>query len=89
MNTVIRVVTKDRLVSINNKYYEVPYKYVGSKIELRYYVTNEEEIWVYENNEMKEKCEPLNKKDNSKVKRENNIDYSKLVNNEEDVIECS
>ena len=38
---------------------------------------------------MKEKCEPLNKKDNSKVKRENNIDYSKLVNNEEDVIECS
>ena len=89
MNTVKRVVTKDRLVSINNKYYEVPYKYVGCKIELRYYTSNEEELWVYENNERKEKCEPLNKKDNSKVKRENNIDYSKLVNNEEDVIECS
>lgn len=89
MNTVTRVVTKDRLVSINNNYYEVPYKYVGCKIGLRYYASNEEELWVYENNERKEKCEPLNKKDNSKVKRENNIDYSKLVNNEEDVIECS
>ena len=29
----------------------------------------------------------LNRKENSKVKRENRIDYSKIVNKEEDVIE--
>ena len=34
-----------------------------------------------------EKCSILNKVDNSEVKRKSNIDYSKLVNNEEDVLE--
>lgn len=87
MHTIERKVTKDRLISVDNKLYEVPYKYVGQTIELRYYVDNINEMWIYENKERKEKCIELNKKDNSEVKRQSNIDYSKLVNNEEDVLE--
>lgn len=87
MNTIQRKVSNDRIVTINNKLYEVPYKYVGQTIELRYYVEDINEIWIYEKNERKEKCNRLNKRDNSEVKRQSNIDYSKLVNNEEDVLE--
>ena len=44
-------------------------------------------MWIYEKDERKSEVRKLNKKENSKVKRENKIDYSKIVNNEEDVIE--
>lgn len=87
MITEKRKVTKDRLISFNNELYEVPFKYVGEMIEIRYYVDNIEEMWVYKDNKRCEKCVKLNKKDNAKVVRKNNIDYSKLVNNEEDVME--
>lgn len=82
-----RKVSNDRTISFNNKLYEVPYKYVGEEIEIRYDVGKKEEIWVYEKNERKEKCKKLNKQDNAKVKRQINIDYSKMLNKEEDVIE--
>lgn len=87
MHTITRKVSKDRIISVNNKLYEVPYKYVGQTIELRYYVENSDELWIYEKKERMEKCSILNKVDNSEVKRKSNIDYSKLVNNEEDVLE--
>ena len=44
-------------------------------------------MWVYEKEERKSEVRKLNRKENSKVKRENRIDYSKIVNKEEDVIE--
>ena len=87
MHKETRKVSNDRLISFNNVLYEVPYKYVGQEIEIRYYVGKLEEIWIYEKNERKEKCKILNKKENSKVKRQTNIDYSKMINKEEDVIE--
>ncbi|MGM9876826.1 MAG: DDE-type integrase/transposase/recombinase, partial [Bacilli bacterium] len=87
MHTIKRKVSSDRTISINKKLYEVPYKYILQEIELRYYITKEEEIWIYENGERKEKCVSLDKVSNSKVKRKVNIDYSKMINNEEDVIE--
>lgn len=87
MHTEERKVNKDRTINLNNKVYEVPYKYVGQKIELRYTVDKQDEIWIYEKEEKKEKCKLLNKEENSKVKRKTNIDYSKIINKEEDVIE--
>lgn len=86
MYTETRKVSIDRTISFNNELYEVPYKYVGTIVEIRYYV-DREEIWIYEKNERKEQCKLLNKKENSKVKRITNIDYSKIVNKEEDVME--
>lgn len=87
MHEESRKVSSDRTISFNNKLYEVPYKYVGTTVTIRYYVDKLEELWVYEKSERKEKCKLLNKVDNSKVMRKSNIDYSKMVNKEEDVIE--
>ena len=87
MHTITRKVSNDRTISFNNKLYEVPYEYVGEEIELRYYVNDEEEIWIYKNNEKREKCKLLNKQENSKVVRKTNIDYSWIVNNEEEVLD--
>lgn len=87
MNSIIRTVGKDRTVSIDNKLYEVPYKYVREAIEIRYCIDDKEKMWIYENEERKEELKRLNKIDNSKIKRETIIDYSKVINNEEDVEE--
>lgn len=87
MYTETRKVSNDRTISFNNKLYEVPYKYVKTDIEIRYYVDNPEEIWIYVDEEKKEKCTLLDKEANSKVIRKNNINYEKLVNKEDDVIE--
>ena len=87
MNSKIRKVGKDRTISINNKMYEVPYKYVGDKVEIRYFIGKEDEMWIYEEGKKKEKVKILNKIDNSKIKRETSIDYSKMINKEEDVVE--
>lgn len=87
MNSIVRTVGKDRTVSIDNILYEVPYKYVKEEIEIRYYVDNKEKMWIYEDNERKEELQKLNKVDNSKIKRATIIDYSKIINKEEDVEE--
>lgn len=87
MNSKIRKVGKDRTISINNTLYEVPYKYVKEEIEIRYYIEDKDKMWIYENNERKEEIKKLNKVDNSKIKRKTNIDYSKIINKEEDVME--
>lgn len=81
-----RKVSSDRTISFNNILYEVPYRYVGQEVTIRYYVDKLDELWVYEGNDRKEKCKILNKIDNSKVKRKNNIDYTKIINQEDDVI---
>lgn len=81
-----RKVSSDRTISFNNVLYEVPYKYVGQEVTIRYYVDKIDELWVYEGNDRKEKCKVLNKVDNSKVKRKNNIDYTKIINQEDDVL---
>lgn len=87
MHTITRKVSNDRTISFNNILYEVPYEYVGQEIELRYYVNNEEELWIYNKGKKCEKCNLLDKWSNSKVIRKNSIDYSKIVNNENDVVE--
>ena len=87
MHTITRKVSNDRVISFNNILYEVPYEYVGQEVELRYYVNNEEELWIYNKGKRCEKCNLLDKQSNSKVIRKNSIDYSKIVNNEEEVIE--
>ena len=87
LHKIERKVRKDRCVKIENKYYEVPNKYVNQTINIRYDPNNLEEIFIFENNEKKETCKIVDKISNSKIKRKNNIDYSKAINDERDVIE--
>ncbi len=86
MHEIERKVNKDRTVNIDNKLYEAPSIYKLQKIKLRYYIKDTEEIWIYENNERKEKLNKLDKQENSEIKR-NFIDYSKIVNDEREVEE--
>lgn len=82
-----RKVRKDRTIKIENNYYEVPFKYVGMNIEIRYNPNDLNEMFIFENNQKLEKCTLVDKVSNSKSKRKNGIDYSKAINDERDVIE--
>ena len=87
LHRIIRKVRNDRTIKIDNIFYEVPFKYVGKEIEIRYNPDDLTEIFVFENNKKGEKCDKVDKISNSKVKRKNNIDYSKVINDERNIIE--
>lgn len=87
LHRVIRKVRQDRTVKIDNTFYEVPFKYVGQSIELRYdpIVTNH--VFIFEDNKKIETVKPVDKVSNSKSKRKNSIDYNLAINDERNVIE--
>lgn len=82
MHSRLSKVYNDSTIQINNEKYEVPYKYVGQKIEVRYYVSNPKEIIIYKDGKRCEACKLVDKKANSRVYRKNNIDYDKMINKE-------
>ena len=77
-------VYNDATIKINKERYEVPYRYVGQKIEVRYYVKNPKELIIYKDGVKKETCQIVDVKANSKIIRQDNIDYSKMINKEGD-----
>lgn len=80
-------VRKDRCIKFRNEYYEVPFKYVGQNVELRYDPNDLEKLFLYENN--KKICDVLkvDKISNGKSKRTNGIDYSKVINDDRNIYE--
>lgn len=80
-------VRKDRTIKLLNNYYEVPFKYTGQKIEVRYNPNDLKEVFIFEDNKKIETCKMVDKVANSKIKRKNNIDYSNVINDERNVIE--
>lgn len=87
LHRVIRKVRLDRTVKINHVFYEVPFKYVGQSIELRYDPIDSNQIFIFDDNKKIENIKPVDKVSNSKSKRKNSIDYSLAINDERDVIE--
>jgi len=75
-------VYNDSTIRVNNLKYEVPYKYVGQKIEIRYYVENPKELIIYKEGKRREICKIVDVKANSKIIRKNNINYEKMINKE-------
>lgn len=86
LQRVTRKVRKDMTIKINNTFYEVPFKYVGQTVEFRYNPDDLSEIYIFDHEEQKETCKVVDKVANSKIKRSNNIDYSKVVNDERNVV---
>jgi putative transposase len=79
LHRAIRKVRNDATISLYTKYFEVPQKYIGQRLSLRYSPMDLTEAYIFNiNNELTETIYPLNKIDNSKIKR-NNIDYSKMI----------
>jgi len=80
-------VRNDRTIKFKNNYYEVPYKYVGKTIELRYDPMEINKLFLYENNKRIQEVFIVDKISNSQSKRKNTIDYSNILNDERDVLE--
>ena len=87
LHRINRKVRNDRTIKIENNFYEVPFKYVGNTIEVRYNPNDLSEMYIFENNKKLEQCILVDKEANSKIKRKNGIDYSKAINDERNVID--
>lgn len=78
LHRISRKVRKDATIVINKILYEVPQKYIGQRIKLRYSPEDKSELYVIDkNNEIAETVYKLDKIANSKIKRKG-IDYSKI-----------
>jgi transposase InsO family protein len=73
-----RKVNNDATIKLNNIFFEVPQKYIGQRINIRYLPNDTKEIFVFsKDNKLTETVYPLKRIDNSKIRR-NSIDYSKM-----------
>lgn len=78
LHRITRKVRNDATVQMHLKHFEVPQKYIGQRINIRYSPISLDEAYIFDiNNKLTDTVYPLKKIDNSKVKR-NNIDYSKM-----------
>lgn len=85
---VTRKVKNDSTVSIDKEIFEVPCKYIGNPINIRYDPTSNEEAFIFsENGERLERILKVNKIDNSKFKRgsnKNELDFSPFTDKREE-----
>jgi len=77
---VIRSVRNDSTISVDNIVYEVPGKYIGCKINIRYDPTSMDKAFIFaDNGTLTDTIFQVNKLDNSKVRRtpkEQIVDFS-------------
>ena len=81
------ICASEQAAIIDKEIYEVPSKYIGSKLYIRYDPTNNEEAFIFsENGERLERIVKVNKIDNSKLKRGSKkeaVDFSPFSDNKE------
>lgn len=75
-----RKVKHDGTISIGGKLFEVPPRFIGQQIEVRF---DENAVYVYENGSMAGKALPVNFKDNAHVKRERSLSFKEMLAKEE------
>jgi len=85
LHRVTRKVNNDATIKLNCLQFEVPAKYIGQRINLRYSPIDLNKAFIFDkDNNICDTVYPLKKVDNSKIKR-NVIDYSKVNGGEENV----
>lgn len=78
LHRITRKVYNDATIQLNNKYFEVPQKYIGQKLNIRFPADKLDKAYVFnQKNELTDTVYPLKRVDNSKVKRAG-IDFTKL-----------
>lgn len=78
LHRVSRKVSSDATIRLSSKHFEVPAKYIGQKINIRYSPIDLDKAFIFDmNNTLIDTIYPLKRVDNSKVRR-NSIDYSKM-----------
>ena len=73
LHTAYPKIRSDAIAYIKSHEFEVPMKYIGKKIIVKYNPHNYETAWIYENNKLGEAIHLVNKVDNSKIKRKSNL----------------
>lgn len=78
LHRVSRKVNNDATIQLNTNLFEVPAKYIGQRINLRYSPINLDKAFIFNiNNVLTDTVYLLKRVDNSKIKR-SSIDYSKV-----------
>lgn len=80
-------VRKDRTISFKKSFYEIPFKYVGQIVELRYDPNNLNKLYLYEKSNKVCDIFKVDKVANGKSKRKDGIDYSKVLNDDRNLVE--
>ena len=79
LHRVTRKVNNDATIQLHSKFFEVPQKYIGRHINIRYSPINLDVAYVFnENNVIVDTVYPLKRVDNSKIKR-TSINYSSIT----------
>lgn len=73
LHTAYPKIRSDAIAYINKIEYEVPSKYIGQKIVVKYDFSDRTKAWIYENNQKRENIKIVNKVENSKVKRKETL----------------
>ncbi|MDF2701047.1 MAG: transposase of IS1604-like element [Haloplasmataceae bacterium] len=79
-----RRVLNDGTIKINSLVFEVPQEYISQRIQVRYLPFDLSKAFIYDKDELIEIYQ-LNRVDNSKVKRKNSIDFTKVSGGEMNV----
>lgn len=78
LHRVSRKVNNDATIQLNSKQFEVPAKYIGQRINIRYSPINLDKAFIFSiSNVLTDTVYPLRRVENSKIKR-SSIDYSKV-----------
>lgn len=76
LNRIQRKVRNDATVSVRNILFEVPPRYIGQTIEIRY---NDHDFFIYENGYEQGRITAVNYHDNAHMKRESRISFKELA----------
>ena len=78
LHRVTRKVNNDSTIQLDSKYFEVPQKFIGQRLNIRYLPSDTDKAFIFNHdNVLINTIYPLKRVENSKVKR-NVIDYSKM-----------
>lgn len=75
-----RKVKHDGTISIGGKLFEVPPRFIGQRIEVRF---DEGEVYIYENSLAVAKVLPVNFSDNAHVKRDRSLSFQEMLSGKE------
>jgi hypothetical protein len=76
LTRIQRKVRHDSTVSVRNILFEVPPRYIGQTIEIRY---NDHDFFIYENGQEQDRIMAVNFHDNAHMKRESRISFIELA----------
>ena len=73
LHTAYPKIRSDAIAYIKKKEYEVPAKYIGKKITVKYDFKDRSKAWIYVDNKKCEEIKEVNKVENSKIKRKDTM----------------